>query len=51
MSHNRPYRVSLGLEAALQEIEQGKNIRYDPMAVDACLRLFREEGYQFPAVT
>ncbi len=50
MSHHRPYRASLGLDAALQEIENGKNTLYDPQAVDACLKLFRIYGYQFPPV-
>ena len=46
MSH-RPYRPSLGLEQALAEIEQGRGRLYDPAPVDACLRLFREEGFHF----
>jgi PAS domain S-box-containing protein/putative nucleotidyltransferase with HDIG domain len=49
MSHNRPYRASVGIEAALQEIEDGKNTKYDPLVADACLRLFRVDGYQFPS--
>jgi HD-GYP domain-containing protein (c-di-GMP phosphodiesterase class II) len=36
----------LGLEAALEEIEKNKGILYDNAVVDACLRLFREKGYQ-----
>jgi PAS domain S-box-containing protein len=40
MSH-RPYRPALGLEAALAEIEQGKDHRYDPAVVDVCLKLSR----------
>ena len=51
MSHNRPYRTSLGLDAALQEIEDGKNTRYDPLVVDACLKLFRVDEYEFPSGT
>ena len=51
MSHNRPYRTSLGIVAALQEIENGKNTRYDPLVVDACLKLFRVDGYEFPSGT
>lgn len=49
MSHNRPYRAALGIDAALKEVENGKGTLYDPMVVDACLKLFREDGYQFPA--
>lgn len=49
MSHNRPYRAAPGIDAALKEVENGKGTLYDPMVVDACLKLFREDGYQFPA--
>ncbi|MBK7903457.1 MAG: HD domain-containing protein [Proteobacteria bacterium] len=45
MSH-RHYRPSRGLEQALAEIEQGRGRLYDPVPVDACLRLFREEGFR-----
>ncbi len=50
MSHNRPYRLSPGLEAALKAIEEGKGNLFDPEVVDACLKLFRQDGYQFPDV-
>lgn len=33
--------------AALEEIDNNKGILYDADAVDACLRLFREKGFQF----
>ncbi|MBN1366000.1 MAG: PAS domain S-box protein [Syntrophaceae bacterium] len=46
MSSHRPYRPALGIEAALREIEENKGILYDKAVVDACLRLFREKGYQ-----
>ena len=46
MSH-RPYRPSLGQEAALAEVARGKGAQYDPAAVDACLALFRDEGFTF----
>ncbi len=46
MSSHRPYRASLGIEAALEEIENNKGILYDQDVVDACLKLFREKGYQ-----
>ena len=49
MASYRPYRPGLGVEKALAEIEQGRGKLYDPAAVDACLRLFRERGYQLPA--
>ncbi|MFZ1980078.1 MAG: PAS domain S-box protein [Smithella sp.] len=46
MASYRPYRPGLGIEAALEEIEKNKGILYDNVAADACLRLFREKGYQ-----
>jgi PAS domain S-box-containing protein len=46
MSSHRPYRASLGIEVALKEIEKNKGILYDDAVSDACLKLFREKGYQ-----
>jgi PAS domain S-box-containing protein/putative nucleotidyltransferase with HDIG domain len=47
MSSHRPYRPSLGLADALAEIERNSGRLYDPDAVSACLRLFREKGFSF----
>jgi putative nucleotidyltransferase with HDIG domain len=44
----RPYRPGLGIEAAMAEIETYRDRRYDADVVDACVRLFRQEGYRFP---
>ena len=49
MSSHRPYRPGTGIEQALAEIERGRGNAYDPVVADACLRLFREKGYQLPA--
>jgi putative two-component system response regulator len=46
MTSHRPYRPSLGLDAALEEIERNRGVLYDPLVVDACSRLFRENGYK-----
>ena len=48
MASHRPYRASLGLEAAIREIETHRGILFDPEVVNAMLRLFREKGYQLP---
>jgi HD-GYP domain-containing protein (c-di-GMP phosphodiesterase class II) len=48
IASHRPYRPSLGIEAALEEIEKNRGTLYDTSAADACLRLFREKGYQLP---
>lgn len=45
MSSHRPYRPELGPEAALAEITAHRGTRYDPGAVDACVRLFKEKGF------
>ncbi len=41
----RPYRPALGIDIALQEIENGRGNLFDSKVVDACIHLFREEGY------
>jgi HD-GYP domain-containing protein (c-di-GMP phosphodiesterase class II) len=46
MASHRPDRPSLGLSSALAEIENNKGTLYDADAVDACLKLFREKGFQ-----
>ena len=46
MASHRPYRPGLGIEVALEEIEKNKGIFYDDAVADACLKLFREKGYQ-----
>ena len=48
MASHRPYRASLGIEAALEEIEKNKGVIYDDAVVNACLKLFREKGYKLP---
>jgi HD-GYP domain-containing protein (c-di-GMP phosphodiesterase class II) len=47
MASHRPYRPSLGIDQALEEITRNKGILYDPEMVDICVRLFREEGFTF----
>lgn len=48
MAMNRPYRAGLGIERALEEIENNAGRLYDTEVAAACLRLFRERGYQLP---
>ncbi|MDR3640957.1 MAG: response regulator [Humidesulfovibrio sp.] len=45
MCSHRPYRQSLGLASALEEIEKNKGRLYDERVVDVCLDLFRNQGY------
>ncbi|MBU1397413.1 MAG: HD domain-containing protein [Proteobacteria bacterium] len=46
MASYRPYRPALGINAALEEIEKNRETLYDAHVVDACLKLFREKGFQ-----
>ena len=46
MASYRPYRPGLGIEAALEEIEKNRGTFYDNTVADACLRLFRDKGFQ-----
>jgi PAS domain S-box-containing protein len=46
MASHRPYRPALGIDRALEEIEKNRGIHYDNTVADACLRLFREKGFQ-----
>jgi putative nucleotidyltransferase with HDIG domain len=45
MCSHRPYRASLGIGAALAEIEKNRGRLYDERVAGACLALFREKGY------
>ena len=46
MASHRPYRASLGIEAALRFIEEGKGRLFDETVVDVCKKLFAD-GYSF----
>ncbi len=45
MLHYRPYRLPLGLNAALAEVEQGRGRLYDPAVVNRCIAAFQEDGF------
>ncbi len=50
MSSHRPYRPGLGLNKSLAEIKRGQASCYDPQVVDACLKLFDEQGAEICAM-
>jgi len=50
MGSHRPYRPSLGIEAALRFVEEGKGTIFDEEAVDVCRILFAE-GFSFEEET
>ncbi len=45
MASHRPYRPSLGIRAALQEVMRHRGTGFDPVVVDSCVELFRA-GYR-----
>ena len=47
MASHRPYRPSIGMDKALEEITSNRGILYDPRVVDACLKIFRDKGFSF----
>jgi putative nucleotidyltransferase with HDIG domain len=47
MASHRPYRPALGVEAALAEIRRDDGRLYDREVVDACLKLFEEDGFRW----
>jgi putative nucleotidyltransferase with HDIG domain len=47
MASHRPYRASLGIEKALEEIVQNRGLYYDPTVVDACIKVFKEGKFTF----
>jgi len=48
MASHRPYRPSMGIEKALAEITRNSGILYDSDVVAACLKIFNEQGFEFP---
>lgn len=51
MSYRRPYREAHGLQEALKELIEGKDVYYDPEVVEVCVKLFQEKKFQFYAAS
>jgi putative nucleotidyltransferase with HDIG domain len=47
MTSNRPYRDGLPLDVVVRELHKYSGSQFDPVAVDAMLRLLEEEGETF----
>ncbi len=47
MANDRPYRQSLGLEIALEEIEDNKGILYDPDVVENAVKILKNGAFVF----
>ena len=47
VASHRPYRASLGIEAALRQIKRGRGQFYDQVVVTACLKVFRKGHFVY----
>jgi putative nucleotidyltransferase with HDIG domain len=47
MTSRQPQRLALSIGEALEEIAQNRGRLYEAEAVDACLKLFTEDGFEF----
>lgn len=47
MAAARPYRPALGVDKALEEIQKNAGKLYDPEVVAACVKILRENRFQF----
>ncbi len=47
ISSHRPYRPSLGIDKALEEISENRGILYESDVVNACLKVVEEKGFGF----
>jgi len=50
MSSHRPYRPSLGIEIALEEIKKNRGMRYNADVVDACIEVFEVDHFTFSMI-
>lgn len=50
ISSHRPYRPSLGINRAIEEIVSNRGILYDEAVVDVCTALVQEKGFKFKPV-
>jgi HD-GYP domain-containing protein (c-di-GMP phosphodiesterase class II) len=48
VASDRPYRPGLGLEAAMEALEEGRGTAFDTKVVDTCRTLYNE-GFEFDA--
>ncbi|MCX8111191.1 MAG: HD domain-containing protein [Syntrophorhabdaceae bacterium] len=47
IASHRPYRPAQGIDIAILQIDMFKGVMFDENAVDACIRLFKEKGFNF----
>lgn len=51
IASHRPYRASLGVNTALEEIKRNKGILYDAEAVDACLQIVHDSKFNLDMIS
>ena len=51
MASHRPYRPSLGIDKALEEIIKNKGKLYDSKIVDSCCRILLEKKFKFEDIS
>jgi putative nucleotidyltransferase with HDIG domain len=47
IASHRPYRPSLGIDAALDVIKEGRGTLYDSEIVDICIKLFEQQDFKW----
>lgn len=50
MASHRPYRLALGIDKALEEIQQNSGKLYDEIVVNACVKVFQEHKYELNVI-
>jgi len=50
MIHPRHYRKTLTVEEAIRQLEEGRGTQFDPLVVDAFVRVIRNEIYPFSSM-
>jgi len=46
MASHQPYRAARSIDEALEEVSRNRGALYDPGAVGACLKLFKQKGFR-----
>ena len=39
--------AALGIDTDLDEIKNGRNVRFDPDVVDVCIKIFKKNKFKF----
>lgn len=50
ISSHRPYRAAQSIEVGLEVITANKGTHYSPEIVDACVKLIKEDGFEFSSL-